>query len=62
MHDAQLRDGLDDANVAVLEKLLKRIYKNVPSFRAAEVTAPAKKASVKTVAAKKAKAKTPRTA
>jgi DNA-binding MarR family transcriptional regulator len=37
MHDALLRNGLDAANAAVLEKLLKRIYKNVPSFRKAEV-------------------------
>lgn len=32
-HDALLRDGLDAVNAEVLEKLLKRIYKNVPSFR-----------------------------
>jgi DNA-binding MarR family transcriptional regulator len=56
MHDAQLRDGLDDASVAVLEKLLKRIYKNVPTFSAEKTPAPAKKAAEKkVVAAKKAK-------
>jgi DNA-binding MarR family transcriptional regulator len=37
MHDALLRNGLDTVNAVVLEKLLKRIYKNVPSFRTAQV-------------------------
>ncbi len=32
-HDALLRDGLDPANAAILERLLKRIYQNVPSLR-----------------------------
>ena len=38
-HDVLLRDGLDAVNAEVLENLLKRIYKNVPSFRAVQAPA-----------------------
>lgn len=37
MHDAQLRDGLDASDITKLETLLKRIYKNVPAFRAVDL-------------------------
>jgi DNA-binding MarR family transcriptional regulator len=42
-HDAQLREGLDAVNAEVLEMLLKRIYQNVPSFRAIAAPAARKK-------------------